>query len=24
LPPGDVAIFSVFHARLVAAGELST
>jgi hypothetical protein len=24
LPPGDVAIFSIFHARLVAAGELST
>jgi len=24
LPPGDVAIFSVFHARLVASGELST
>jgi hypothetical protein len=24
LPPGDVAIFSVFHARLVAAGELSS
>jgi hypothetical protein len=24
LPPGDVAIFSAFHARLVAAGELSS